>query len=136
MLQQCLNALIKAQVPTTIWFLSLMSPLRKSTKIRKKKVLSLIPMIPLNDMVTIWCAAVIQESGSVLVSFLNFFWLPTWPWKKPSFLSLLSFFFFFKQRNCWYSYRKWHSYDEIFTEKHSQKAKDARLNCLFKTIWL
>lgn len=45
MLQQRLNALIKARVPTTIWFLSLMSPLRKSTKIRKK-VASLIPMIP------------------------------------------------------------------------------------------
>ena len=46
MLEQCLNALIKARVPTTIWFLSLMSPLRKSTKIRGKKVISLIPMIP------------------------------------------------------------------------------------------
>lgn len=85
MLQQRLNALIKARVPTTIWFLSLMSPLRKSTKIRKK-VASLIPMIPTkwygNHMV---CSTDrrIWKCPCKLFSFFNFFWLPTWPWREP-----------------------------------------------------
>lgn len=46
----------------------------------------------LNDMVTIWCAVLIEGSGSVLVSFFFFklffnydffFRLPTWPWREP-----------------------------------------------------
>lgn len=111
MLQQRLNALIKARVPTTIWFLSLMSPLRKSTKIRKK-VASLIPMIP-----TKWYGNHMACSTDRRI------------WKCPC--KLFSFFnflaanltlkgaIFTEQRNRWYSHRKWHSDDETLTEKQS-----------------
>lgn len=67
-------------------------------------------------MVTIWCAAVIEESGSVLVSFLlllfcfNFFLAANLTLKGAIFT---------EQRNRSYSHRKWHSDDEILTEKQS-----------------
>lgn len=115
MLQQRLNALIKARVPTTIWFLSLMSPLRKSTKIRKK-VASLIPMIP-----TKWYGNHMVCSTDRRI------------WKCPCKLFLkktFSFFFpaanltlkgaiFTEQRNWRYLHGKWHSDDEILTEKQT-----------------
>lgn len=108
MLQQRFNALIKAHVPTTIWFLSLMSPLRKSTKIRKKEeVASLVPVIPTkwygNHMV--W-----SSDGRVWkcpCSFFSFFFsapflkLPTWTlWHSDDNIHskrISPSFFFFKK---------------------------------------
>lgn len=130
MLQQCLNALIKARVPTTIWFLSLMSPLRKSTKIRKKKVISLIPMIPTkwygNHMV---CSSD-RRIWKCPCKLLKFFLAANLTLKEAFFFPLSLSLSLFKQRNQWYLHRKWHSYDEIFTENNSlsQKTKDLRLN--------
>lgn len=63
-------------------------------------------------MVTIWRAALIEESGSVLVSFFLFL----------IFLAAnltLKGAIFTEQRNRWYSHRKWHSDDETLTEKQS-----------------
>lgn len=69
-------------------------------------------------MVTIWCAVLIEESGSILVSFLS-----------KNIFFLLFFFsaanltlkgaIFTEQRNWWYSHGKWHSDDEILPEKQT-----------------
>jgi len=46
-------------------------------------------------MVTIWCAAVIEESGSVLASFLNIFGCQLDPERRLFFFLFFSFLFFF-----------------------------------------
>lgn len=62
-------------------------------------------------MATIWRAALIEESGSVLVSFFCYFF-------SAANLTLKGAIFT-EQRNRWYSHRKWHSDDEILTEEKS-----------------
>lgn len=142
MLQQCLNALIKARVPTTIWFLSLMSPLRKSTKIRKKKVISLIPMIPTkwygNHMVyssdrRIWKCPCKLLKKNFLAANLTL--------KRVSFFSIIMYIYFhiyiyIKHNSQWHSHRKRNSYDEIFMEKNCffRRPKKLIWSNLFKTI--
>lgn len=86
-------------------------------------------------MVTIWCAAVIEESGSVLVSFLKFFLAANLTLKGAYFFFLLLFFLFFSTETSGICTGNGiHMMKSLQKTTPSEKGKDSSLNKLVQIV--